>query len=146
MKRSRLNRNKPLARARVKRIVPRWKVEDLPRRLFREAASRQRTFHQPGCRARGRWQAHHIVYEQHAKRVGNPHDERNALKIGGCCHYAHHQAVLRIPTEALPDAAIDYAFELFGAAAFDYFGRHYAGSRDDARIVGRLDELTEMGQ
>jgi hypothetical protein len=136
MKRSELKRKKGLARARAPRQVPAWKVDDLPRRLFREATQRQRIFRQPGCRTNAKPQSHHVVYEQHAKRAGaNPHDGRNGLRICPCCHYAHHQGSRRIPTLALPLDALEYAFDALGEAAIDYFRRYYDGADSDARLV-----------
>lgn len=122
-------------------------IEDLPRRLFREAARDQRTYRLPSCRQHRAPHAHHVVYEQHARREGaNPHDGRNALRICSHCHRVHHDRIERIPTSALPDAAIAYARDTFGPAAIDYFRRYYRGADEDPRLVARAASDDDGGR
>lgn len=90
----------------------------------------------PGGGSRG-LSLHHIVYRQHVRRAsGDVWDPRNALTLCDCCHLAHHRRGRLIPTSVLPDAALDFAFELLGPAAFDYLTRRY-GPPDD-RLLDRL--------
>lgn len=73
---------------------------------------------------------HHVVYEQHVRAAGgDPWDLRNAMDVGAFCrcHANHHSAVERIPMRLVPDAAADFAMDLFGfARAAVYFARYYA--------------------
>lgn len=86
---------------------------------------------------------HHVVYEQHVKdKGGSPKDPRNALALCLDCHFAHHKALPRIPTECLRDENIEFAFELLGLAAPYYFERYYTGT--DERIECGLQALLDM--
>lgn len=87
-----------------------------------------------GCGGRcGPLVQHHIVTAQEVRRRGGAiWDPRNALTLGAYCHAQHHAHVQPIPLVYLPDAALEFAFELLGPAAFDYLGRRYGG--DDARL------------
>jgi hypothetical protein len=81
----------------------------------------------------GPLQQHHVVYEQHVRDAGGSlWDVRNALTLGAYCHAQHHARAKPIPLAYLPDAALEFAFDLLGPAAVDYLGRHYSG--DDARL------------
>lgn len=133
MKRTALKRKKglkPKARQRPKPVA-RWKLEELPRQLFREAAHKQRKWRSPRCIGRGRGHAHHVLYEQHARNAGaNPHDPRNAMLVCPCqnCHYGHHHRTegCVIPASAIPPAALEYMREVLGTdGATAYLERYY---------------------
>lgn len=137
MKRGTLKRKKALGRGKKKanqrpKPVPRWKLEQLPRQLFREAARQQRKWRSPRCEVpRARGHAHHVLYEQHARDAGaNPHDPRNAMLVCPCrhCHYGHHHRSegCVIPASAIPPAAREFMVEVLGrAGAFAYVERYY---------------------
>lgn len=86
---------------------------------------------------------HHVIYEQHVKdRGGSTKDSRNALALCMDCHFAHHKASKRIPTECLREENIEFAFELLGLAAPYYFERYYTGT--DERIETAAQAFTDM--
>jgi hypothetical protein len=86
-----------------------------------------------GCGASDRLTSHHICYRQHVLRAsGDIWDARNSLTLCDHCHAQHHARSKPIPLAYLPDAALEFAFDLLGPAAVDYLGRHYSG--DDARL------------
>jgi len=92
------------------------------------------------CQACGqrKWcQAHHVVWEQH----GGTADARNLIPLCLACHYGYHLRSVRIRVDILPDAALDYAFELLGPAAHGYMVRRYDGG--DPRLEARLEEELE---
>lgn len=71
--------------------------------------------------------AHHVVYEQHVRRRGGDvADERNLIGLCYDCHRRHHNRVAVLPLSVLPGEAVDFAHELMGDAATDYFRRYYA--------------------
>lgn len=119
-----------MKRTALKRTAPPRRVAsggrfDPERELFKLAARQQRKFCQ--CRTPMRGQAHHVLYEQHAKAEGvNAHDERNAMLVCGHCHYQHHQATERIPERDIPAPAIEFLVETLGVdRARDYLTRYY---------------------
>lgn len=132
MKRSPMKRKKAIARRRskAKATIPPWKLEELPRQLFREAARKQRKWRAPECAHHARGHAHHVLYEQHAKLEGaNAHDARNAMHICSGCHYAHHHRTDGhiIPATDIPPAALEYLIEVLGEDRADaYLARYYA--------------------
>lgn len=74
---------------------------------------------------------HHVVLEQHLRAQGLPaYDLRNALLIGDgrkCgCHRDHTAACARIPVSKVPDEAVRFVVELYGAGAGAYLSRYYA--------------------
>lgn len=99
------------------------------------------------CGAVGMIRRHHVVLEQHVRaEQGDPWDLRNALWIGAfdyvCrCHSRHHhqpaRGDTRIPLSLVPDAAFEFAVDLFASKPFpdayaaDYMCSHYRG--DDGR-------------
>lgn len=84
---------------------------------------------------------HHVVYRQHVKRLGGDEwDQRDALALCRSCHMGYHNR-RDLPLTVLRDENIVFAFELMGAAAYDYFHRYYAGS--DERVERALVEFEE---
>lgn len=85
---------------------------------------------------------HHVVYRQHVRREGGDiYDPRNALRLCVSCHSSHHRRGSKIvPLAALRDENYEFAFELLGAAAFDYLRRRYSG--DDVRLHRWLARVT----
>jgi len=121
-----------------RRRKPKAAIEAIPRRTFHEAAREQRVCAVPGCRERS-FQAHHVVYEQHLKKVGEgPWSPRNALRLCPGCHAAHHSRTRPVPLKALTSANVLYAFEVLGPAAHTYLTRRYAG--EDPRVEEALVE------
>lgn len=120
-----------MKRTALKRTAPPRRVAsggrfDPERELFKLAARQQHKFCQ--CRTPTRGQAHHVLYEQHAKAEGaNPHDERNAMLVCGHCHYVHHQrSAALIPERDIPAPAIEFLVEVLGVErAQDYLARYY---------------------
>jgi hypothetical protein len=84
------------------------------------------------CGKRGRVMFHHLVLKQHIKKEGGDvWDFRNALPVGvACfCHADHHAAMHRIPRALVPESAIAFAEELFGAERAElYWSRYYASA------------------
>lgn len=86
---------------------------------------------------------HHVVYKQHLKQrwksglvdrerwpsmTALVRDPRNLVDICKHHHERHHdQGRDRLYATMLPDEAIEFAFELLGAFAYDYLGRRYQG-------------------
>lgn len=88
------------------------------------------------CGSSDRLQLHHVVYEQNVRRAGgNPWDPRDSLTTCIRCHCGHHHGS-GITLMLLRDENFDFAFELLGAAAYDYLRRHYTG--DDPRLERHL--------
>lgn len=87
------------------------------------------------CGRSGTVLRHHLVYEQHVRRLGgDPWDLRNSLDVGAlcACHLNHHSAVQRIPFARVPAAGREFADELLGPArAADYWQRYYRTRRRD---------------
>lgn len=90
------------------------------------------------CGSDDRLQLHHVIYAQNVRRAGgDPWDPRDSLTTCIRCHCGHHHGTKgRIALTLLRDENLDFAFELLGAAAYDYLRRHYAG--DDPRLEERL--------
>lgn len=97
------------------------------------------------CQKPGRFVAHHVVYEQHLRNWyglrGNAlFDTRNALGTHSSCHTGkQHSGSQRIKTRDLRDENIEYAFELMGVRAYNYFERFYDNSSPDPRIELALE-------
>ena len=91
------------------------------------------------CGARDRLQQHHVVYEQHIRRAGgDPWDPRDSMTLCVSCHTSHHKALrLTLPLALVPDAAIAFAGDLMGPAAYDYLRRRYGG--EDPRVDALLN-------
>lgn len=112
------------------------------RALFQDAARRQGVCGMCGKGGRDH-QAHHVVYEQHLRDFGLPvYDGRNAMRLCERCHGRHHARYRVIPTKLLPAVAIEYGFDVFGAAAADYFRRYYDDRDPDPRIVTHWQALS----
>lgn len=98
-----------------------------------------------GCeRAKGSWEAHHVVYQQECVRAGAPeHSPRNVLRVctvvPGGCHQSHHAGTRwKIPLLALRECNIAFAEQYLGAGrAYNYLTRHYGGS--DPRVEALLE-------
>jgi hypothetical protein len=73
-------------------------------------------------------------------------DTRNALRlcddlmdgIEGRCHLQFENRRIAISTSMLKDCNIEYAFEIMGAAAYDYLHREYANADLDPRVELQL--------
>ena len=105
---------------------------------WNRAARRQRC---ELCKLRAAKQGHHVVYKQELRKRHWPlYDLRDQMALCDQCHGDHHSANGKIPLSALSDRALDFAFGLLGAHAFDYLHRRYSG--DDPRLKQRL-ELAE---
>jgi hypothetical protein len=114
--------------------------------LFRGAARDQRCCRMCG-RARGDFEAHHVIYEQHLRKLGQPlFCTLNALRLCHDCHRAHHQRRQIVPIAKLTDLNIDYAFHVLGLQACDYLGRYYETHHrlPDGSLVPRLDARVEQ--
>ena len=95
----------------------------------------------PWCRE-GATDAHHIVYEQELRKCCLPRwDRRDGIALCRPCHDAHHNASRRIPLSALPDQALEFAFEQLGPRAYDYLKRRYSGH--DPRMEWFLEQTEE---
>lgn len=70
------------------------------------------------------------------RRGGDVEDPATVIPLCLDCHRSHHDRVRVLPVTALPDHALDYAFRLLGAFAYDYLRRRYRG--DDPRLHARL--------
>lgn len=95
---------------------------------------------------------HHVVYEQELQRRWDSSPEvrerwpayrrlredcRNLVDMCHHHHFAHHDGSRsKIELSMLPDEALEFAFELLGAYAYDYLRRRYAG--DDPRLESHL--------
>ena len=74
---------------------------------------------------------HHVCYRQHVRRAGGDvWDPRNAFTICNSCHSRHHQRTRILSVSVLPDAALGFAFALFGPYAVDYLRRYYLDDGD----------------
>lgn len=81
---------------------------------------------------------HHIVYRQHVRGAkGDEFDPRNALTLCDSCHISHHRRGRVIPIAMLPDAALEFGFELLGRAASPYFERYYHGTDERLSFLER---------
>ena len=76
---------------------------------------------------RPRLERHHVVLESLVRRHGGrPWDFANSMLVTPQCHRHHHDKFRRIPFDAVPQAAIEFATELLGPeVAALYFARHY---------------------
>lgn len=93
----------------------------------------------PDCRGRrGRLRQHHVVYEQVVIREGgDKNDPANSITLCDGCHEAHHAAGPgKLKLTAIPTAAVEFAFRLLGARAYDLLKRRYAG--EDPRLEKEL--------
>jgi ribosomal protein S27AE len=70
---------------------------------------------------------HHVVYQQHVRlRGGDIYDPRNSFSLCFSCHNYHHNGLdKRLAVSDLNPENIEFAVELLGAAAVDYFPRYY---------------------
>lgn len=105
---------------------------------FRKAAEEQRVCQHPACTTpTARWSAHHVVYRQELARRRLPEwDPRDALRLCENCHVPkQHQRTAPVPTTALLDNNIAFAFEVLGLFAADYLRRFYDDSTPDPRIA-----------
>lgn len=90
---------------------------------------------QGGCMAcgdllDGGWHAHHVVTQQHIRQAdGDVWDVRNAMRLCGPCHDAHHNRTRPIPVSCVPDGALDFAIELLGQNGTDAYLARYYGPR-----------------
>jgi hypothetical protein len=93
---------------------------------FREAARAQRCCQNPDCpNPRGKWDPHHVIYEQELRRRGLPiYEPRNALRLCRRCHQNHHRTQ-PIPLTALKTCNLQYAREVLGNFYTDYLNRRY---------------------
>lgn len=83
-------------------------------------------------------QRHHVVFAQEIRaRKGEKWDPRNQLPVAVSCHAWIHSAGRPWPLAKLPDAAIEFAWDLMGPFAFDYLTRRYRG--DDPRVRALLE-------
>lgn len=90
----------------------------------------------PGCTRRA-VHLHHVVYKQEVGRRGGDTDAAaNYLPLCFQCHGDHHGGNDKLPLRVLPDEAIEWAFDLLGAYAYDYLRRKYTGW--DARLDDEL--------
>lgn len=76
---------------------------------------------------------HHVVYSQHVRSHGGDewHPD-NALPVCRLCHDAHHGRARPIPVGALLQQNREFARELLGEAAGDYFDRYYSADMERA--------------
>jgi hypothetical protein len=79
---------------------------------------------------------HHVTYEQEVRnRRGFIFDPANRLPL--ChAHHAGHHANDPLPLSIIPDAALEFAFELMGRYAYDYLRARYRGR--DRRVDALL--------
>lgn len=138
-----LKRGKPLKRTAMKRKAPKPKagrrtnLDRMARDLFRREAQFQRCCQSQDCGATGDWEAHHVVYEQHLRDIGEPiWDTENALRLCPDCHRRHHNRSKIIRLDRLSDRHIAYAFRKLGLRAYSYLTDRYAG--EDQRVEQAL--------
>lgn len=122
-------------------------IEEANKRAFKQAAWEQRA-----CAVtddardydeqnRLNWEAHHVVEKRWLKANYLPlWDPRNSLRLRPDVHSGHTSGLRRVPLTCLTDENIEYAFEVMGAAAFDYLTRLYDGT--DPRVE-RAFEVAE---
>lgn len=86
----------------------------------------------PDCPSGTGWLAlHHICYRQHLRRSGGDEwDPRNGFTLCPSCHTSHHRRGRVLPVSCLPDAALEFAQEVFGGYAADYLRRYYVDDGD----------------
>jgi hypothetical protein len=91
------------------------------------------------CGTTRRLQIHHVVFEQHVRAEGgDPWDPRDGVTLCLACHVSTHKAGRKpLALWMLPDAAIEFAAELYGPGAYDYLRRRYGG--DDPRVTALLE-------
>ncbi|GAC1529979.1 MAG: hypothetical protein NVS3B1_22050 [Marmoricola sp.] len=85
----------------------------------------------------GEFEAHHVIYQQHLRRLGVPeYDTRNALRVGPGVHDQHHNRKRPIRTKEVLSVNIGYAVDVMGAlSAVEYFRRYYDDTFDpDPRL------------
>jgi hypothetical protein len=127
-------------------------AEALEQNAFHNAARFQRV-----CRECGKskgpnggeipWDAHHVVEKQKLKAIGRTDllwDPRNAMRL--CkhpCHARHTNASQRVKLSALSNDNFAFAFEVLGAAAYDYLGERYEG--EDPRLSDHLTKIEGNG-
>lgn len=137
-----LKRGAPMKRTAMKRKAPKPKPErktdaDLAARdAFWREAQWQRVCAVCGT-ARGHWNAHHVIYEQHLVAAGAPvFDPDNAMRLCDDCHRRHHNRSAVIALTKLRDRTIAYAFAKLGLRAYSYLQDRYAG--EDQRLEQAL--------
>lgn len=130
-----------MKRTAMKRRAPKKKLgrateaDLMARDLFKREARYQRCCQ--NCPKTGEWEAHHVVYEQHLRGVGEPiWDTRNAMRLCPDCHRRHHNRSSVIPLAKLHDGHIAYAFAKLGLRAYSYLKDRYAG--EDPRLEQAL--------
>jgi hypothetical protein len=80
---------------------------------------------------------HHVIYRQELKwRDADVWDGRNSLALCAAHHTTHHHQITPLPLAALRDENFAFAFEIMGAAAYDYLRRRYVG--EDSRLGALL--------
>jgi len=127
-------------------------VEALEANAFHNAARFQRVCQKCGA-SKGPnggpipWDAHYVVEKQKLKAIGRTDllwDHRNAMRL--CkhpCHATHTNAHERVKLSALSNDNFNFAFEVLGAAAYDYLRERYAG--DDPRLSDHLTKIEANG-
>ena len=82
------------------------------------------------CSNYGPIERHHVVLEQIVRRLGgDPWNVSNSMLICPVCQQGHHHPGVndtRIPYAKVPQEARNFAYELLGEGADDYFRRRYA--------------------
>jgi hypothetical protein len=115
----------------------------LPMRFFREAAEKQKLCRAPGCPNKyATWSAHHVVYRQHLRTYGlDQWDARDALRLCGICHAAHHARTKVLPVRALTAKNLEFVFEVLQGEAIVYLRRYYTDATidDDPRLSAFLE-------
>lgn len=103
------------------------------------AAAGQRVCAKCG-KAKGYWDAHHVVEKQALKKLGMEHlvwDPRNARRLCEDCHGGQTSKLRKVRLKDLTDDNIAFAFEALGDFAFDYLQRNYRG--EDPRVQAAFD-------
>ena len=79
------------------------------------------------CGSRDRLLLHHVVYEQHVRRLGgDAHDPDNSFTVCFTCHMKHHDASdFRISICDLRGENWGFVRALLGEAWVHYFDRYY---------------------
>lgn len=104
-------------------LNPGWKGGGPSQPAWREAKEKRCR----NCGKPGRMFLHHVIYEQHVRaKGGNAFDPRDSLTLCFQCHMAHHHgADNRIPVSKLRPENLEFACDLLGVTARDYFVRYY---------------------
>jgi 5-methylcytosine-specific restriction endonuclease McrA len=101
-----------------------------PQALGEQAWKRPRWGSCQVCGKKGWLVRHHVVYRQVVEREGgDPWDLDNSMFLGrDCrCHGRQHSKHTRLPLEAVPPDAVQFARELLGDdRAREYLARQYA--------------------